>query len=185
VRFPVFIEDSASAVLWAQRNIFSYGGNPAEMFLMGHSAGAYNVVMLALDPTYLQAAGSDPDDIKATIGLSGPYDFLPFTEPDIQGVFSSVDDKAVTQPITYADGHNKPLLLLQGEADTTVYPRNTTALAAKIRAHGGPVEDKFYPGIGHVGMMLAFTPWFRGRAPVLDDVSHFIFSMVPHDTNPR
>jgi acetyl esterase/lipase len=185
VRFPVFIEDSARAVVWAQRNIISYGGNPSEMFLMGHSAGAYNVVMLALDPKYLQAAGADPNDIKATIGLSGPYDFLPFTEPDIRGVFSSVDDKALTQPITYADGHNKPLLLLQGQADTTVYPRNTAALAAKIRAHGGPVEDKFYPGLGHVGMMLAFTPWFRSRAPVLDDVSNFIFSMVARDVAVR
>jgi len=174
VRYPAFIDDSARAVVWTERNIASYGGDPHDLFLMGHSAGAYNVMMLALDSHYLTSAGADPNDIRATIGLSGPYDFLPLTEPDIQAVFSSEPDLKLTQPITYADGHNKPILLLQGDADTTVYPRNTTALAAKIRAGGGPVEEKFYPGIGHVGMMLAFTPWFRGRAPVLADISTFI-----------
>ncbi len=178
VRFPAFIQDSAAAVAWTQRNIPAYGGNVGKLFLMGHSAGAYNAMMLALDPTYLAAAGLSPDSITATIGLSGPYDFLPLTEPDIQAVFSSAPDLALTQPITFADGHNKPVLLLQGSADTTVYPRNVTALAARIRANGGPVEDKFYPGIGHVGMMLAFTPWFSFRAPVLDDIDNFLKRMV-------
>jgi len=49
VRYPDFLVDSARAVAWAWRNAATYGGNPAKLFVMGHSAGAYNAAMLALD----------------------------------------------------------------------------------------------------------------------------------------
>ena len=70
------------------------------------------------------------------------------------------------------------MLLLHGDADTTVSPGNTTRLSAKIRAAGGPVQTKFYPGVGHIGIVLAFAPLFRGIAPTLDDVSAFVLRPV-------
>ena len=44
--FPAFLEDAASAVAWMFRHASEFGGNSAELFLIGHSAGAYNAVML-------------------------------------------------------------------------------------------------------------------------------------------
>jgi acetyl esterase/lipase len=64
-------------------------------------------------------------------------------------------------------------------ADTTVKPRNTTALAARIRAEGGPVEVRTYPGVGHIGIVIAFAPLFRGDAPTLDDVMRFVTDTMP------
>ena len=94
-------------------------------------------------------------------------------------IFEVVPDLAVTQPISFADGRNPPLLLLTGDADETVRPRNSAALAARIRAKGGPVETRVYPGLGHIGIVLAFAPLFRSRAPVLDDVAGFIAAHRP------
>jgi acetyl esterase/lipase len=144
------------------------------VFIIGHSAGAYDAAMLALDPKWLARVGIDRTDLRGVVGLAGPYDFLPITSPDIIPIFAPVQDGPASQPITYVDGHNPPMLLLAGAADTTVAPRNTTALAARIRALGGPVEDKIYPGVGHIGLVLAFAPLFSGKAPVLDDVWGFI-----------
>lgn len=175
VRFPAFIDDAAQAVAFARRAAVSWGGDPRRVFVIGHSAGAYMALMLALDPEYLAAAGVARDAIAGTVGISGPYDFLPIHRPDVRAVFASAaSDMASTQPITFADGRNRPLLLLQGSADETVEPRNTQALAARIQAAGGPVAERFYPGVGHIGAIAAMAPLFRGRAPVLDDVMQFV-----------
>ena len=175
VQYPLFLQDCARAVVWTAGNIAPYGGNPGALFVMGHSAGAYNAAMLALDPGLLKAAGGSTGMIRGTIALAGPYDFLPLTDPEVQGVFAPADaDLARTQPINYVDGHNQPILLLAGTADTTVQPRNTTDLAARLRAAGGPVQDILYPGVAHIGLVLSFAPWFRGKAPALADSVAFI-----------
>ena len=101
VRFPAFLEDGAAAISWVFKNILAHGGDPDSVFLMGHSAGAYNAMMLALNTSYLDRAGQDAARIAGVIGLAGPYDFLPFHDPAIAQIFSGPTDDKVTQPITH------------------------------------------------------------------------------------
>ncbi len=130
VAFPAFLDDNARAVAWAAAHATELGGDPSRVFLVGHSAGAYNAAMLGLDPRLLAAAGYDRRRLAGVVGLAGPYDFLPITGDDIKPVFATVGDGPLSQPISYVDGRNPPMLLLAGDADTTVNPRNTFALAA-------------------------------------------------------
>jgi acetyl esterase/lipase len=166
VVFPAFLDDCAAAVAYAARKAGRWGADAGRLGLLGHSAGAYNAAMLLLDRRRLAAAGAQPP--RAGALLAGPYDFLPITDPDIIPIFPDAGPE--TQPITYADGTNPPLLLLAGANDTTVRPRNTVALGERIRARGGPVEARILPDLGHVGIILAFAPLFRGKGRVLDDV---------------
>jgi len=179
VVFPDFLDDNAHAVAWAVDHANELGADPHRVFIVGHSAGAYNAAMLAVDPRWLARAGLDRAQIAGVVGLAGPYDFLPMTDPDIIPVFAPVDDGPASQPVTYVDGSNPPLLLLAGDADTTVRPANTRSLAARVAAAGGAVESRIYPGIGHIGIVTAFAPLFSGRAPVLDDVWRFITQQRP------
>ncbi len=48
VRYPEFVIDSAQAVKWVKSNILQYGGDPDKVFVAGHSAGAYNALMVPL-----------------------------------------------------------------------------------------------------------------------------------------
>jgi acetyl esterase/lipase len=173
VQFPAFAEDSAAAVAWVFNNIAAAGGDPDSVFLIGHSAGAYNAVMLGLASVFLQEAGADPGRIAGIIGLAGPYDFLPLKDPVLKTIFSPPFDIRHTQPITFSRGDAPPMFLATGGNDTTVMPRNTTALAARLRELGGAVETRIYPGIGHIGIMLAALPYFAWRAPVMKDVLSF------------
>ncbi len=172
VTYPGFLQDNAGAVAWAMAHAAEYGATGG-VFVMGHSAGAYNAAMLALDPALLRDVGVSRSALAGVIGLATPADFLPSQDPAVIPVFGAANTPA-NQPLAFADGTNPPLLLIHGEADTTVQPRNTVTLAAAITAHGGPVTTRYYPGIGHIGLITAFAPIFQGRAPVLDDVWAFI-----------
>jgi acetyl esterase/lipase len=141
--------------------------------LVGHSAGAYNAMMLALDAHYLRDAGVDPGAIRCVAGLAGPYDVLPFDVDATRNAFGQAPDAQLTQPIHFARADAPPMLLLWGDADTTVGPRNLESLARVQRAAGGAVETKIYPGVNHIEILLAISRMFRGKAPVLADVAAF------------
>jgi acetyl esterase/lipase len=175
VRFPTFLRDNATAVAWTKANIAAYGGDLRCIFLMGHSAGAYNVAMLTLDKQWLGAVGVDPDrDIKGSIGLAGPYDFLPLHDPELEDIFAPAGDLRLSQPIAFARGNAAPMLLAAGTADRTVLPKNTEHLAAAIRGDGGTVEVRIYPGVDHLKILGAMAGTLRWLAPTMADVTAFL-----------
>ncbi len=165
-RFPAFVEDCAAAAHWVMDRIGAYGGDPTQVFLVGHSAGAYNAVMVAL--------GDEAPAVAGVIGLAGPYDFLPIKDPIIKQIFAEPADERQHQPITFVHGGAPPMFLAAGGRDRTVLPRNTTALAARLRQAGAVVETKIYPKLAHIGILLAILPFFVWRAPVLKDIFAFI-----------
>ena len=176
-QYPAFIDDNAAAVVWALDHAAALGADPRKVFVVGHSAGAYDAVMLATDPSFLAGAGTSRGKLAGVVGLAGPYAFLPSGDPDVVRAFGPRDtgaNVASNQPMSHVDGRNPPLLLLAGDADTTVQPRNTTELIRQVAAAGGPVDGRLYPGIGHVGLITAIAPVFSDRAPVLDDMWRFI-----------
>lgn len=171
--FPSFLEDCAAATAWAHHHAGEFGGNRDLMFLAGHSAGAYNAVMLALDARYLERAGAPMRAIKGAAGLAGPYDFYPFDVDSTRAAFGQAADPAETQPLHFARADAPPLFLAWGEDDDLVRRKSIDHLAAAQRTQGASVEAKIYPGVGHVGLLLALSRPLRGRAPVLDDLSAF------------
>ncbi|MBS0361948.1 MAG: alpha/beta hydrolase [Proteobacteria bacterium] len=174
IRYPDFLTDGALAVRWAEQHAAEYGGDPRRIVLVGHSAGAYNAAMVALDRRYLTAVGADPGHIKAWGGLSGPYDFLPLTDPVAIRTFGEARDLPATQPTAFVSARSPPAFLATGDRDTLVYPKNTIKLAARYRAAGVEVEERHYPGLDHVNMVLALSRTLRNRAPVLQEMTDFL-----------
>ncbi len=180
VYFPAFIEDSAKAVGWVHANIQKYGGNAQHVFLVGHSAGAHITALLMTDGQYLQAQGGTSSWIKGMIGIAGPYDFLPFTDPKVKALFSKVSDFK-TQPINYVKSGLPPFLLVTGDNDKEVRPKNTINFANRLRHFKVPVTEIIYPKIGHIGIILSLASGFRYKAPLLEDITYFIKSVNNQD----
>lgn len=174
VRFPEFVRDAARAVRWAQQQVARYGGDPATIFLMGHSSGAHLAAMLALNPEYLAQEGLKRSALKGMIGLAGAYDFLPLNDADLRDMFGPPERFELSQPVTFADGDNPPLLLLHGENDRTVRVRNTRNLAAAVSRAGGAVETVIYPEMSHAWIIASLAAPLRGTADVLEQVTRFI-----------
>ncbi len=175
VVWPAFLQDNARAVAWTRAHVRDYGGDPHRLFLVGHSAGAYNAVMLGLDPRWLAAVGMDPrKDLRGVVGLAGPYDFLPLESDELKAIFGPPDGRPATQPINYVHADEPPLFLGTDTADKAVKPGNTTRLAAKVRAVGGQVEVREYKGLSHALLVASLAAPLRFLAPVLRDVTAFL-----------
>lgn len=171
VVYPDFIADTALALGFAAENIASHGGDAGRLFLMGHSAGAYNVAMLALDPAYRDGRVS----VAGLIGISGPYDFYPFDVEASRNAFGRYPDPARTQPVNLVSEAAPPTLLIHGEGDRTVRTRNATALNARLNAIAdGRSRVQLYPGASHADTLLALAMPLRWRYRVLEDALAFM-----------
>ena len=174
VRFPAFVEDGALAVRWARDQVARHGGDPRRISLAGHSAGAYQAAMLALDPHYLRDVGVDPGIVRAAALLAAPTDFFPFTEARGRDALGRWPRPAETQPISFARADAPPILLMHGTADTVVRPYNSERLAAKLGRLGARAELRLYPGKDHVDLVKSLSPAFRGATPALADSVAFL-----------
>ena len=175
VRYPEFLRDCAIALAWGFDHAGELGGNPSRVYVMGHSAGAYNAAMLALDARWLAPTGHRPSELAGLIGLAGPYDFLPIINPDAQPVFFHPNYPSDTQPLAFASTAAPRSFLGTAKTDSLVNPqRNTVALATRLGAAGVPVTLKLYERVNHLTLAGAFGRPLRWLAPVLDDVVRFV-----------
>ncbi len=157
VVFPAFIEDGAAAVAWVIDNAHSYGADPENLFLMGHSAGAHVAAMLSMNGSYLAAHDIETQVIDGFVGLSGPYDFLPLTEGYLLDVFPEAT-REESQPVNYVTADAPPALLIHGTDDDIVYAANSESLAATLAENGVDVTLRLYAGAGHGAIVVALAP---------------------------
>ena len=69
--WPAGAEDMAAAIQWIANNIGERGGNPARIYLMGHSAGAVHVASYVSHPEFHKVKGGG---LAGAIMVSGIYD---------------------------------------------------------------------------------------------------------------
>lgn len=174
VTFPAFVEDGAQAVRWARDHAAELGGDPERLVLMGHSAGAHEAMMLALDGTFLQAAGVPRRAVRGVVGMSGPYDFLPFRDDDIKALMGPEAGWPATQPIRFVDAHDPPIFLQYGLKDDVVWPHNARNLVAAAEQAGVEAKLVEYANLDHYGVIAAVAAPLRFLGPVLDDAVAFI-----------
>jgi len=169
VEYPVFLEDCADAVRWTLRHAAEFGGDASRLALAGHSAGAYNAVMLALEPAYGVATAID-----AVVGLSGPYNFYPFDVPISIRTFSGAADPLATQPVNLVSSAAPPMFLASADDDTVVGPQNTMALAQRLREQGVEVIERHFPRFTHPSTLLELGSLLTRRSSLAGEVAAFL-----------
>ncbi len=174
VQFPAFLADSAAAVRWARNNAAAYGGDPRQLYLMGHSAGAYNAAMISVNPEYLAAEGVTTDAIRGVVGIAGPYAFNPLQYSSTRPIFTSAASPEQAQVVTFVKPDAPPMLLLHGLDDGTVKPVNSRKMAERMREAGNPVELIEYKSVGHYVIVVALAAPFQAQGGILDAATAFI-----------
>ena len=154
-------------VAWAWRTQRHADGSPRPLFVAGHSAGAVNAALIALDDRYLAAEGVPGDAVTGFIGLAGPY-------VDVTRIFPSVfpyEGRARFEPVNAVDAGDPPMLLVQSDADEIVSITSLSGLAAAARAAGVDVTTLTPPARSHVDV---FRDMLEPDNPVRTAIDTFV-----------
>ena len=113
---PEYIEDAAASVAWTFKNIGKFGGDPAAIFISGHSAGGYLASMVGLDKAYLLRHEIDADEIAGLIPFSG-HTITHFTPREERGISKKVVMVDEFAPISHLRKEAPPILLITGDRE--------------------------------------------------------------------
>lgn len=172
-RFPDFVDDVARAVTHARARVTAWGGDTSRVVLMGHSAGAHIAALVAYDARYLATQGTTPAMFSGFVGLSGPYDFI-FDTKLLRRTFAGPPAREYDAlPVHFVTSRSLRTLLVMGNDDRTVNPRNTRSLAAALRKAQVPVEEIWVPGT-HGVSVGAFARINRGESDIVRRIAAFV-----------
>jgi len=174
--YPKFVRDSALAVKWAIDNAVRLGADPQQIYVMGHSSGAYNAAMVALDARWLGEVDANPSQLAGWIGMAGPYDFLPMNNPDAKVAFNWPQTPPDSQPLAHVSAAAPRALLMAVSKDNLVDPvRNTLQMANRLRSVNVPVQVHEFDNLNHmtlIGAVAGPLEWIGG--PVLPPLLAFL-----------
>lgn len=71
VKMDALTDDVAKSLAWVHKNIAKYGGDPNQIFVGGHSAGAQLAALLCTDDRYLKNEGVPFDVLKGCVPVDG------------------------------------------------------------------------------------------------------------------
>jgi acetyl esterase/lipase len=153
VMHPAHVEDVAASVAWVTRHVGEYGGDPDKVVLTGHSAGAYLVALVVLDPRYLGAHGLTPRDVRGAAPVSGFFyvdrtGVAPDRPRDTWGSDPAVWRRA--SPAAYVRSDVPPMLLLYADGDEPWRRQQQRDFAVDLRRAGaGDVQTRSIGGKDH------------------------------------
>lgn len=191
IEFPVQAEDVGAAIGWVHQNIAAYGGDPTQLFLMGHSAGAHLVALVATDARYLEPYHLQPSDLSGVIPLdSQAYDLTALADARggslPAGTYVPVfgDDPAFwafASPITYVtdDGLYPPFLLPYNSGGVNSRAAINEDFAVALRRAGGNADTVPIP-LTHSQFVRDFGTLDNPVAPA---VLEFIEAILADTTN--
>jgi len=153
---PAHVQDAAAAVAWVKRHIAEYGGRADQVFIIGHSAGAYLVALLATDERYLAAEHLSLRDIRGAVPVSGFY----WVErhgvaPDRDKRIWGTDEKTWidASPAHHLSPRVPPMLIMYADADDPWRRDQNVEAAQAIKSAGNRhVEIVQFPGRTHMSI---------------------------------
>lgn len=152
-RFPDMVQDVACGVAHARAHAADYTTTPDRVYLAGHSAGAHLSALVAFAPAEFPCPDGGTAAPDGFIGLAGPFDVTRI--PILNTLFGVTIEEnpdlwAEGNPSTYADSMpDIPVLLIHGDADTTVPLDFTEQLDETLTAAGADVTFELLPGGTH------------------------------------
>ena len=142
-------EQVRRGVAWVHRNAASFGGDPNQLYVSGHSSGAHLAAVI-LTTDWQKEFGLPIDSVKGGLCVSGIYDLYPvslsvrssyvtFTAPVIEAL----------SPLRHLDRLVAPVIVAHGSLETPEFQRQNREFAAAVKAAGKPVEFIQLDGYNH------------------------------------
>ena len=163
VHVPEQAADCARALAWTVANIKQYGGDPARVFVMGHSAGGGLAALLTTDDALLAAHDLPQNPVKGAI-MDDPagldmYSYLKEMkyEGDAQYKVPFGNDPAgwkEMSPIYKIKPNLPPFIFYIGGETYPSISGSSGRFRDRLKATGQPAPYTIIPGRHHIPMVL-------------------------------
>ena len=150
--------DVANAVGWLRSRTKALGIHRQKVVLMGHSAGAHLVALIATDPTYLKEAGVPLDAIAGVVLLDGAAYHVPTQIPvggeDLQRMRHNAFGENIARhmrlsPVAHTAKPNvRRFLILHVNNPSTI--AQSRGLATLLQKAGTQVSVRMIPNSDHM-----------------------------------
>lgn len=167
--FPAQIQDCNRAVSFLVDNAGTYGFDTDRMAVMGFSAGGHLASMMGLSkndtiPDFFMTDTNTSFQFQAVVDFYGPAELLLFPgandpkSPEGLLIGSAPLDRPdlakAASPASYVDGNDPPFLIIHGEKDELVSPRQSQLLSAWLTIKGVENELIMVKDAPHFGEMF-------------------------------
>jgi arylformamidase len=140
------------AVLWVRRNIRSYGGDPDQIHIAGHSAGGHLTATTAfMDWTQ---DGEPSDIVKTCCSVSGLYDLMPIhAHAQNARIRMSQSDAETNSPIRHIRKTKSRIILSVGGDELSGFHWQHRTYASACERAGVRTLDASVPGKHHFNVI--------------------------------
>ncbi|SDB92701.1 alpha/beta hydrolase [Acinetobacter boissieri] len=158
-KFPEYVDDLIHAVNYVHSQQQALSISTENLILMGHSAGAFNIMsaLYAQAPDYTFNCMSQ---IKAVIGLAGPYHFNYANDANLQQAFPLEQHYKQVMPYYYVKKNNIQHLLLIAELDLIVASHNSKDMHYALCRAGNESTFERVPYAGHISLVGSLSSRF-------------------------
>jgi acetyl esterase/lipase len=167
--FPAQMQDCNRAISYLYDNAGKYGFDTDRFALMGFSAGGHLAAMVGLAKNngvegFFMAGSSDSFNFKAVVDFYGPAELVLFpgandpNSPEALLIGAAPLDRPdlakVASPVNYVDENDPPFLIIHGEKDESVSPKQSQLLSSWLTVKGVPNELIIVKDAPHFGVMF-------------------------------
>jgi acetyl esterase/lipase len=174
-RFPAAILDVKASVRWLRANAAAFGADPKRIIVWGGSAGGQLAALLGTSCNVPELEGKPVHGaevsscVQGVVDFYGPTDLLQMDAQALPGSASHEgassaeslylgcalrqcppEQLRLSNPINFVDSSDPPFLVMHGDADTAVPPKQSQELYDALKAAGVPAQLQFVPGVNHV-----------------------------------
>ena len=167
--FPASIDDLSLALNYLNVHQLKYQISTEKVVLMGHSAGAFNVMSALYHPKPYEIQCRS--QITAIIGLAGPYHFDYKGDPICADAFDQNRPYQEVMPYYFVEPNTVKHYLLVAENDDVVGLSNAVDLDRRLKEKGNYSQLWTVPRIGHISMIglvsSLFSRYFTTKQKIM------------------
>lgn len=151
--YPAQLNDVQAVLGWVYRNIADFGGDPSQIYIGGHSAGAILSAFVAVEGSWLAAKSLPEDLIKGFVPISGPYDLR---KPGgfVDNYLTDDSRRAEASPILNIRSVTAKAIVAVGSMEKE-YLASSKSFVEAIREKGGSAELLILEGMQHDATALS------------------------------
>jgi len=156
VKIDEIVRQSRAAVAWTYINANSFGANPEQITVSGHSAGGHLAGML-MSASWKNDYGLPQDLIKGFLPISGLFDLAPFPFSWLQPKLQLTTDEVLrNSPLLQKPTCSSPVVVAVGEKESNEFLRQSENYVEYLQHHGISTKYLSLKGKNHFNIIDEF-----------------------------